>query len=120
MSTNPTVTRSIQQMSENTTSFKHLLQVLTKARAKSSSQQVRPITEMVDAIEKLAKRRKGQGRGPTPNLASISTTDSEVTATSPTSDPFPTDGSESVALQVWNEIFEEDEFSKITEQSDYI
>ena len=120
MSTNPTVTRSIQQMSENTTSFKHLLQVLTKARAKSSSQQVRPITEMVDAIEKLAKRKKGQGSDPTTTLTSISTTDGEVTATSPTSNPIPTNGSESAALQVWNELFEEDEIRKITEQSNYI
>ena len=117
MSTNTTLTRLTRQISENTTLVG---QVLTRARAKSSSQQVRPITEMMDTVEQLAKRKKGQKRSPTPTPASVSTIDSEVAASSPTSDPVSTGRSESVALQVWNELFGEDEFNKIAEQSDYI
>ena len=104
-------------MSTNTTLVG---QVLTRARARSSSQQVRPITEMMDTVEQLAKRKKGQKRGPTTTPASVSTIDSEVAATSPTSDPFSAGRSESVALQVWNEMFGEDDFNKNAEQSDYI
>ena len=92
----------------------------TRSRAMLSSQPVKPIPEMVDAVEQLAKRKRGQRRSPTTTPASVSTADSEIAVSSPTSDPFSTGSSEPVALQVWNELFEEDDFNKIAEQSDYI
>ena len=112
MSTSPT-----QQISEEVTGFKHLLNILTKTRAKSSPQQ-RSLTEMVDAIERLGKGKKEQERVPIPTLANKSTTDNKTTAT--TSNPITTNKSESAALQVWDELFGEDEISKIIEQSNYI
>ena len=117
MSPTPTVTRLAQQMSENATLVN---QVLTRQRAQSSSQQVRPIQEMVDSMEQIGKRNRGQKRSPTPNPASISTIDSEEVNSSPTSNPASTERREPLALQIWNELFGEDEFNKLAEQSDYI
>ena len=85
----------------------------TRSRAMSSSQPVKPIPEMVDAVEQLAKRKRGQRRSPTTIPASVSTADSEIAISSPISDPFSTGSSEPVALQVWNELFEGDDFNKI-------
>ena len=95
-----------QRMSGEVTSFKHLLNTHTKTRA------------MVDAIKRLGKGKEEQETVPIPALANKSTTDNETTTT--TSNPITTNKCETAALQVWDELFGEDEISKIIEQSNYI
>ena len=93
----------------------------TRSRVKSSSETLRPVEEMVGAMEQLAGRRRGAPKGIPPVTPDDDpAADSEILPSSPLSEPFLSGNAEPVALQVWNEMFEEDTFEKIAEGSDYI
>ena len=93
----------------------------TRSRVKSSSETLRPVEEMVGAMEQLAGRRRGAPKGIPPVTPDDDpAADSEILPSSPLSEPFLSGNAEPVALQVWNEMFEEDTFQKIAEGSDYI
>ena len=93
----------------------------TRSRMRSSSQPLRSMAEMMGTVEQLAKRKRGASKRSTTTTPEIElTADSEVVTSSPMSDPFSRGNDEPMALQVWNEMFDGDNFDKIAEESDYI
>ena len=125
MTPSPTVTKLTQKMAENSALVGRVFneqqeQMLTRQRARSSSQQVRTIRDMVDSMEEIGKQNRRQKRSYTPNPASVTTIDSEEVESSPTSNPTSTERRESLPLQIWNELFGDEDFNKVVEQSDYL
>ena len=102
------------------TTYTTFLGPATRSRARSSSQPMRSMAEMTAAVEQLAKGKRGSKRSTTTAPESVSTADSEMAISSPRSDPFSRGNDETMALQVWNKLFEGDNFDKLAEASDYI
>ena len=98
------------------TTFTSFVGPSTRSRVRSSSETLRSMEEMMGTMEQLAKRKRGASkRSTTMTPESVSTADSEMAISSPRSDPFSRGNDEPVALQVWNELFEGDNFGKIAE-----
>ena len=93
----------------------------TRSCVKSSSETLRSMGEMVETVEQLAKRKKGASKGSPPATPEIElTTDSEELTSSSLGGPCSRGNAEPIALQIWNEMFEDDNFDKFAEGSDYI
>ena len=125
MTPTPTVTKLAQKIADNSALIGQMqseqqVQMLTRQRARSSSQQVRTIREQVDSMEEFGRQNRRQKRSSTPNAASVTTVDSEERELSPTNNPTPAERGESLPLQIWNEQFGDEDFNKVVEQSDYL
>ena len=93
----------------------------TRSRVKSASETIRPVEEMAEAMELLADRRRGAHKEIPPMTPDEEpAADSEILPSSPLGEPFLSGNVEPVALQVWNEMFEENTFQEVAEGSDYI
>ena len=103
------------------TTFTSFVGPSTRSRVKLSSETLKTMEEMIGTMEQLAKRKRGASKGSPPaTLDNELIADSEVLTSSPLGDPFLRGNAEPIALQIWNEMFEEDTFDKIAEGSDYI
>ena len=117
MSPTHTATKLAQTMADNSTMVN---QMLTRGRARSSSQQVRTVREQMDSLEEFARQNRRQRRCSTSNAASVTTVTSEERESSPAHNPTPAERGESLPLQIWNEQFGDEDFNKVVEQSGYL
>ena len=89
--------------------------VQTRGKLRSNSETLRPISEMAATLENLATRKRATRR----TLPSRASPDHEDLPSSPPGDDVfvvP----ESIAAQVWNQIFQVNFFTRMTENSDYM
>ena len=89
--------------------------VQTRQKLRSTSEQLRPMSEMMGAIDNLASKRRGATRRTLPVRTSP---DVEELPTSPLGEVF--SESEPIAAQIWNEMFQGNAFLRLTEKSDYM